>query len=90
MSPNQKARALAITLISIWASWADGHEDSRDDALRLCAEAVQAIDLAHVCGTIASPLNYFVRAYLLDENPEDLTYDEMMQGMAISLDLPQN
>lgn len=90
MTPNQKARALAFTFTSIWAAWSDNNEVASDDALRLTAEAVRAMDLHQVCGTLASPLNYFTRAYLDDENPEDLTYDEMMQGLTVSLSLPQN
>jgi len=87
MTPDKKARALAVTFLSIWNAWADEHEDSRDDALRLTCEAVRAMDLHQVDGTLASPLNYFTCAYLDEFNPEDLTYDEMMQGMAISLAL---
>ena len=87
MTPDQKARALAFTFTAIWANWSDADENASDDALRLTAEAVRALDLTQVDGVIASPLNYFTRAYLDDENPEDLTYDEMMQGLTISLSI---
>lgn len=87
MTPDQKARALAVTLISIWAAWNDQHEDAFDDALRLTVEAVRAMDLHQVDGTLSSPLNYFACAYLDGHNPEDLTYDEMMQSLTTSLSL---
>lgn len=87
MTVTQKARALAVTLTSIWAGWSDADADDRDNAMRLAVEAVRSIDLHQVDGTISSPLNYFAMAYLDDHNPEDLTYDQMMQGLAISLSL---
>lgn len=87
MTSDQKARACAIMYTSIWASWSDTHQDDRNNALRLVAETVRTVDLHTVDGTMASPLNYFTRAYLDDTNPEDLTYSEMMQSMEISLAL---
>lgn len=90
MTPNQKARALAITLTSIWDAYSDENSDDRDNAIRLAFEAVRAMNLDYVCGTMASPLKYFATAYLDDHNPEDLTYDEMMGALTVSLSLTQS
>lgn len=87
MSPDKKALALAATIVSLWRTWEDGNEDMQDDALRLAFEAVRTIDLHHVEGVIASPLNYFAMAYLDEHNPEDLTYSEMVESLAISIRL---
>jgi hypothetical protein len=84
---DQQARALGVTLISIWANWNDRNEDDADNALRLAFEAVLALDLTRVAGQMASPLKYFAHAYLEDCNPEDLTFDEMFQSIEISLSL---
>jgi DNA (cytosine-5)-methyltransferase 1 len=65
---------LAVTLTSIWTAWEDGREDELDNALHLVCLAVRDLDLHQVDGVLASPLNYFVRNYLDDDNPEDLTY----------------
>lgn len=87
MTPTQTARALAITLTSLWAAWSDQNEDDRDNAMRLALEAVRKVDLHQVEGTISSPLGYFAQAYLDEHNPEDLTFDEMLQSLAVSLTL---
>jgi hypothetical protein len=85
MTPDKKARALAFTFTAIWAAWADGTEDASDDALRLTAEAVRAMDLSQIDETLAAPLGYFTAAYLDDNNPKDLTYDEMLQAISLAL-----
>ena len=83
---DQIATAHAVIFVSIWSSWTDGNADALDNALRLNAEAVRRLDLHQVAGNLASPLNYFVRAYLDEDNPEDLTYAEMMQSLEIAID----
>lgn len=85
ITPTKRALALAQILVTIWQAWEDGKEDILDDALRVACEGARALDMHQVDGVIASPLNYFVRAYLDDENPEDLTYCEMMGGMSTSI-----
>lgn len=87
LSLDKVARAHAATLLAIWAAWSDEMEDSLDDALRLTCEAIRKLDLHQVDGTLASPLNYYVCAYLDETNPEDLTYDEMFGSIRISLSL---
>ncbi|WP_454618359.1 hypothetical protein [Bradyrhizobium cenepequi] len=87
MTPTQKAAAVASELVRIWADWSENDEEASDNALRDACKEARAIDMHQVEGVIASPLNYFVRAYLDDENPEDLTYDEMMESMQIGLSL---
>lgn len=87
LSPTKRALAYAQILVSTWATWEDGKENILDDVLRVTCEGARSLDMHQVEGVIASPLNYFVRAYLDDENPEDLTYCEMMQSMNISIGL---
>lgn len=85
---HRRARALAITICAIWDSWSDIHEDARDDALRLAFEAIRVLDLTQpLTGELAGPLRYFTAAYLDEINPEDLTYDQMVQDIAESLAL---
>ncbi len=87
MTPTKRALAYAQVLVTIWQIWEDGKEDVLDDCLRVTCEAARQLDMHQVEGVIASPLNYFVRAFLDDDNPEDLTYAEMMDGMSISIGL---
>ena len=85
MSHNRKAVACAQLLVTTWANWEDGNEDVLDDVLRMACENARAVDMHQVDGRIASPLNYFVGAYLDENNPEDLTYCEMMESMQASI-----
>lgn len=87
MTPTEKAKSLAAELVRIWAEWAGHDEEESDNAMRDACKEARTLDMHQVEGVIASPLNYFVRAYLDDENPEDLTYDEMMESMKIGLSL---
>lgn len=83
-----QAKPIAMALVSVWRSWSDGNEDASDDALRMLCQLVRdSVDLTQVDGTIAAPLGYFVSAYLDGYNPEDLTYDQMMESMEVSLKL---
>jgi hypothetical protein len=84
---DKKACDLAAEIVRIWENWSDGNEEASDNALRDCAKDIRTIDLHQVDGVIASPLNYFTRAYLDDDNPEDLTFCEMMDGMKVALGL---
>jgi hypothetical protein len=87
MRPTDKAMAYAQILVTTWQVWDDGKEDLLDDCLRVTCEAARALEMSQVEGVIASPLNYFVRVYLDDDNPEDLTYCEMMDSMSVSIGL---
>ncbi len=87
LSPNMRAIACAQILVTTWATWDDGNEDILDDVLRLACENASTINMHEVDGRIASPLNYFVCAYLDEHNPEDLTYCEMMDGMQASIEM---
>lgn len=84
---EQKARELGAELVRIWENWSDENEHDSEIALRDTAKEVRALDLHHVDGVLASPLNYFVRSHLDDENPEDLTISEMIESIKISLSL---
>jgi hypothetical protein len=87
MSHNRRALAYAQILVTTWQIWDDQNEDILDDVLRCACEGARTIDMHQVDGRIASPLNYFVGAYLDGHNPEDLTYCEMMDGMQTSIQL---
>lgn len=84
---TRRALALAHIIVKLWETWADENEDIADDALRITLEQVRDIDLTGVDGTLAAPLNVFARAYLEDDNPEDLTFDEMIQSIEICIGL---
>jgi hypothetical protein len=85
ISQERKALALAASVVALWATWSDSNEDVQDDALRLAFEAADVLDFTQIDGVIASPLKYFARAYLNEENPEDLTFQEMADSLSVSI-----
>lgn len=87
ITPTRRALGIAFAIVGSWYRWngEDRYEIIGDDALNVLAEAAAALDFRQVEGVIASPLNYFARAILHDENPEDLTYCEMIDSIAISI-----
>lgn len=85
--PTRKARALAHIIVKLWATWSDQNEDIADDGLRLTLEQVRALDLRQVDGTLSAPLNVFARAYLDQDNPEDLTFGQMIESIEICIGL---
>lgn len=85
ISQERKALALAASVVALWATWSDSNADVQDDALRLAFEAADALDFTQIDGVIASPLKYFARAYLSEENPEDLTFQEMADSLSVSI-----
>ena len=86
MTPlDQKACDIGAEMVLIWDNWSDANEIESDLALRQCAKDARALDLHQVDGVIASPLNYFVRAELDDENPEDLTFCEMFESIGTNV-----
>jgi hypothetical protein len=84
---DQKALAIARNVVSLWNGYSDDNSEESDLAMRDAFKAVEALDLHRVEGILASPLNYFARAFLNDENPEDLTFGEMSQSLEISIGL---
>jgi hypothetical protein len=87
MTIQKQAVSLAETLVNLWDNYGQVSEAQSDLDMRDCCKELRKLDLREVDGVIASPLNYFVRAYLDDENPEDLTYGEMIESISISLGL---
>lgn len=89
ITPTRHALAIAFAVVSSWNAWggADRLEIVGDDALNVLAMAADQLDFAHIEGVIASPLKYYARAILHDENPEDLTYCEMIESLEISIKL---
>lgn len=84
---DQKAVAIAQRIADLWNGYSDENSNETDLAMREAFKEAQAMDLRQVDGVIASPLNYFARAFLNDENPEDLTYCEMVESLEISIGL---
>lgn len=84
---ERQALVLAREIVSLWNGYSDENSEQTDQAMDDAFKAVLAIDLHKVDGVLASPLNYFARAVLNDENPEDLTYCEMSGSLQISIDL---
>ncbi len=84
---DQKALALACNIVSLWNGYSDENSEQTDLAMRDTFKEAVAMDLHQVDGVLASPLNYFARAFLDDENPEDLTFCEMSESLEISIKL---
>ncbi len=88
LSPeDQKALILARNIVTLWNGYSDENSEETESAMRDTFKEAIAMDLHKVEGILASPLNYFARAYLTDENPEDLTYQEMTDSLEISVNL---
>lgn len=87
MSDDQvKAIFIGDALVKLWAGWCDEKADEFDTAMKLLVErAANELDLDAVDGRIAQPLNYFVGAYLREDNPEDLTYCEMLESVELGV-----
>jgi hypothetical protein len=87
ISPTRRALALAFAIVGAYYRWngEDRYEIVGDDALNVLAETADSLDFGQVEGVIASPLKYFVGAILRDQNPEDLTYVDMVDSLAISI-----
>lgn len=86
---DQKACDLGAELVRLWENWSDANEVESELAMRNRAKEIRALDLHQVDGVIASPLNYFVCAYMEDSNPEDLTISEMVDSLKVSLSIMQ-
>lgn len=84
-SAMRQARGLACTIVALWNGYSDENSHETDIAMRDAFKEVDALDFSHVDGVIASPLRYFARAFLYEENPEDLTFAEMTESIEISL-----
>lgn len=82
---ERKALILARNIVALWNGYSDENSEETESAMRDTFKEVVALDLKNVDGVLASPLNYFARAYLNDENPEDLTYQEMTDSLDISV-----
>jgi hypothetical protein len=88
LSPeDQKALILARNIVTLWNGYSDENSEETESAMRDTFKEAIAMDLHKVEGILASPLNYFARAYLTDENPEDLTFQEMTDSLEISVNL---
>lgn len=84
---DQKALILARNIVTLWEEWNDEKAEENDNAMRDTFKEAVAMDLTKVEGVLASPLSYFARAYLYDENPEDLTFSEMTDAIKVSVDM---
>lgn len=82
-----KAKELGAELVRLWNNYSDENSNETDLAMRETTKEIRALDLRQVDGVLASPLNYWTRAELDDENPEDLTFCEMIESIEISLGL---
>ncbi len=82
-----RAKELGAELVRLWANYSDENSVETDLAMRETTKMIRALDLHQVDGVLASPLNYWTRAELDDENPEDLTFCEMIDSIEISLGL---
>lgn len=82
---DAKAMILARNIVALWNGYSDENSEETESAMRDTFKEAVAMDLHQVDGVLSSPLNYFARAYLYDENPEDLTYSEMTESLAISI-----
>lgn len=85
MTEEQKALILARNLVTLWNEYSDENAEETESAMRDTFKEVVAMDLTRVDGVLASPLNYYARASLYDENPEDLTICEMTESLEISI-----
>lgn len=86
MTPlEQKACELGTDLVRLWDNYSDENSIQTDLEMREATKEIRALGLDHVDGVLASPLNYWTRAELDDENPEDLTFCEMLESVRISL-----
>lgn len=87
INPTRRALAIAFAIVSSWNAWGgdDRLEIVGDDALNMLALAADQLDFGHIEGVIASPLKYYARATIHDENPEDLTYCQMIESLDISI-----
>lgn len=84
---DKKALGLAQAVVGLWNAYSDENSEESDLAMREAFKEVAAMDMAKVDGVLASPLNYFARAFLNGENPEDLTFGEMTESLEISIGL---
>jgi hypothetical protein len=84
---DQKALLLARNIVMLWEGYSDENSEETESAMRDTFKEAMSLDMHSVEGIIASPLNYFAHAYLYDENPEDLTFCEMTESLAISIKL---
>lgn len=87
ITPTRHALAIAFSIVGAWERWGgdDRYEIVGADALNVLALAADALDFGSIEGVIASPLKYYARAILHDENPEDLTYCEMIESLDVSI-----
>lgn len=76
---------IAKEIASLWANYSDDNSTQTDLSMRDYFKQAEAIDLDCVDGVLASPLKYFARAFLHDENQEDLTFCEMAESLEISI-----
>ena len=82
---QKKALTLARNLVTLWNEYSDENSEETESLMRDTFKEVAALDLHKVDGVLASPLNYYARASLYDENPEDLTISEMTESLEISI-----
>lgn len=85
MTEQEQALIFARNIVNLWNGYSDANSEESDSAMRDTFKAVRALDLHQVDGVLASPLNYFARAFLDDDNPEDLTFAEMTESLEISI-----
>jgi hypothetical protein len=82
---TRKACDIGTEIVRIWSQWSDATEVESELALSACVNEARTLDMHQIDGVISSPLNYFVRSQLDDENPEDLTWCEMIESIEISV-----
>jgi len=90
MTEQAKALILARNIVNLWNGYSDANSEETESAMRDTFKEVVSMDLKSVDGVLASPLNYFARAFLYEENPEDLTFSEMSDSIQVSLDILEN
>lgn len=79
------ARFIGDALVKLWADWTDDKSDEFDDAMKALVLRARGLAYDTIDGRIAQPLNYFVGAYLEGDNPEDLTYCEMLESIDVGV-----
>lgn len=87
---DHAALVLAQNIVDLWNNYSDENSEQTDLAMRDACKEAQAMDLRQVDGLLASPLRYFARAFLEDDNPEDLTICEMVESLKISIQVKRN
>jgi len=87
ITPTRHALAIAFAIVSSWNAWGgeDRLEIVGDDTINVLALAADQLDFGHIEGVIASPLKYFACAVVHGQNPEDLTYCEMIGSLEVSI-----